>query len=183
MAKSGLSRHVPLSPQAVCPIVLLFVAPRPRAASPEGRRPTAKCRGICFYKESTFSLYQPRKPRKPATRDTETKANPLTSPWHTPLAQLPRHLLFHPSTFPLPPFHFHPASAADSAFASPSTSSRKLRRGPPPFGSRRRPMSVATLGACWISVCLPGSALDPLAQLCRFLLYQFSSRKEATLAQ
>ena len=101
MAKSDLSRHVPLSPQAVCPIVLLFVAPRPRAASPEGRRPTAKCRGVCFYKESTFSLYQPRKPRKPAQRDTETKANPLTSPWHTPLAQLPRHLLFHPSTFPL----------------------------------------------------------------------------------
>ena len=103
MAKSGLSRHVPLSPQAVCPIILLFVAPRPRAASPEGRRPTAKCRGICFYKESTFSLSQPRKPRKPAQRDTETKANPLASPWHTPLAQLPRHLLFHPST--LPPFH------------------------------------------------------------------------------
>ena len=85
--------------------------------------------------------------------------------------------------FRFPPFHFHPASAAEPAFASPSTSSRKLRRGPPPFGSRRRPMSVATLGACGISVCLPGSALDPLAQLCRFLLYQFSSRKEATLAQ
>ena len=139
MAKSGLSRHVPLSPQAVCPIVLLFVAPRPRAASPEGRRPTAKCRGICFYKESTFSLSQPRKPRKPAQRDTETKPNPLASPWHTPLAQLPRHLLFHPSTFPLSTFPLPPRKCrglrfrlSKHLFAETSPWAAALRVPPPP---------------------------------------------------
>ena len=136
MAKSGLSRHVPLSPQAVCPIVLLFVAPRPRAASPEGRRPTAKCRGICFYKESSFSLSQPE--------TTETRyaghGNESEST-HVPLAHSTRATA---AALALPPFHlstFHLSTSTPQVPRTPLSPLQAPLRGN--FAVGRRPSGPA----------------------------------------
>ena len=68
---------------------------------------------------------------EPRVRGTRNRNRIQTRPLGIPHSRNCRGTRFR--TFHTFTLHFHPASAAEPAFASPSTSSRKLRRWPPPW--------------------------------------------------
>ena len=94
MAQKRVFRHILLTFQSSARSL-----PRAGLANlgrrPPRRRPTAKCRGTRFYKGRLPPPSPTTETTEPRVRGTrKAKANPLASPRHTPLAQLPRHPLF-----------------------------------------------------------------------------------------